>query len=234
MGGGGTFSGTVLFVYLVRLSSLCSPPPEPAPLLCHPHPRHPHLYTTTTATSPCPRAPPARCSYSLSPEAKFPTAVEEAANVVQELTSHRGTQLNIDIRRVFVAGDSAGGNLAAAAVLHLIQTHPNPGSRRPVPADHPGNWRRLRGLLLFYPVTHAGGSYPSRTLYEHVPPLSWTRMAVSGSVWRWGGVCLCVLCVGGVCVCVLCVCCVYKCVCVGGGAGRGSKGGGVASGWEEV
>lgn len=56
--------------------------------------------------------------YPLSPEAKFPLAL----NLIVELTdwiAEHGTELGIDSRRVAIGGDSAGGNLALATALRL-------------------------------------------------------------------------------------------------------------------
>jgi len=73
--------------------------------------------------------------YSLSPEAKFPTALEqtgEALAVAIRLAASEG----LGAERVALAGDSAGGTLAAAAAL---RHHNNQG-----PA--------LGHMALFYPV----------------------------------------------------------------------------------
>jgi acetyl esterase len=56
--------------------------------------------------------------YSLSPEAKFPTALEQVVDVVRWVREH-GERLEIDPQRVALGGDSAGGNLAMAACLML-------------------------------------------------------------------------------------------------------------------
>jgi acetyl esterase len=56
--------------------------------------------------------------YSLSPEAKFPAALEETVDVVQWLSRH-GDSVKIDPARIAVGGDSAGGNLALCAALWL-------------------------------------------------------------------------------------------------------------------
>jgi acetyl esterase len=50
--------------------------------------------------------------YSRAPEAKYPVAVEEAYAATNYVAEHGG-DLNLDSSRIAVAGDSAGGNLAA-------------------------------------------------------------------------------------------------------------------------
>lgn len=73
--------------------------------------------------------------YSLSPEARFPTALEQAGEalaVAIKLAADEG----LGEARVALAGDSAGGTLAAAAALR----HHHDGGR---PLGH---------LALFYPV----------------------------------------------------------------------------------
>jgi acetyl esterase len=50
--------------------------------------------------------------YRLSPEAKFPTAVDEAFGALEWIEQH-ASELGVDPNRMAVGGDSAGGNLAA-------------------------------------------------------------------------------------------------------------------------
>lgn len=54
--------------------------------------------------------------YSLSPEHKFPTALEEVAAALDWI-AERSAELGIDPDRMFVGGDSAGANLSVAASL---------------------------------------------------------------------------------------------------------------------
>ncbi|WP_437204873.1 alpha/beta hydrolase [Planctomicrobium sp. SH664] len=76
--------------------------------------------------------------YSLSPEAKYPTAVEECSAVIRWV-SESAQELGGDPRRLAVAGDSVGGNMTAACTLLAKQ--------RGGPA--------ITQQLLFYPVTNA-------------------------------------------------------------------------------
>lgn len=76
--------------------------------------------------------------YALSPEAKFPQALEECAAVVRFVASH-GAGWGLDPTRVMLAGDSAGGNLALATALLLRDT----------------GGPALRGILANYPVSDA-------------------------------------------------------------------------------
>ena len=54
--------------------------------------------------------------YSLSPEAPFPTALHECHEVTKHLVAH-ADEWGIHADRIAVAGDSAGGNLAATVAL---------------------------------------------------------------------------------------------------------------------
>lgn len=58
--------------------------------------------------------------YSLSPEAKFPVALEEAVTVIDWL-GREGAKLGIDPSMLAVGGDSAGANLAVASAQKLRQ-----------------------------------------------------------------------------------------------------------------
>lgn len=83
--------------------------------------------------------------YTLSPEARFPQAVMEAAAVVRHIASH-APAWGVDPGRLLLGGDSAGGNLALATALAL----------RAQP-DAPA----LTGLVCAYPVTDADFDTPS-------------------------------------------------------------------------
>ncbi|GAA4313562.1 alpha/beta hydrolase [Mucilaginibacter gynuensis] len=55
-------------------------------------------------------------NYSLSPEAKYPQAVNEVYAVAKWLTTH-GAEINVDGNNMAIVGNSAGGNLATATAL---------------------------------------------------------------------------------------------------------------------
>lgn len=83
--------------------------------------------------------------YSLSPEVKFPRALQECAAVVKWLRTH-GSLLDIDSRRMAIGGDSAGGNLSLATALLLRDQ---------------GGADALRGTLLNYGVFDSSCDFPS-------------------------------------------------------------------------
>lgn len=87
----------------------------------------------------------AAVDYALAPEHKFPTAITEAAAVVEHIAAN-GAAWGVDPARIALAGDSAGGNIAMGVEVHLRDK-----GRSPVGA-----------LGLIYPVTGSDfetGSY---------------------------------------------------------------------------
>jgi acetyl esterase len=98
--------------------------------------------------------------YALSPEAKFPQALEECAAVVRHVAAH-GEELGLDGSRLLVGGDSAGGNLALATALLLRDT----------------GGPTLRGVLAGYPVCDSNFETASYRAFGTGFGLSLERMA---------------------------------------------------------
>ena len=63
--------------------------------------------------------------YALSPEHKYPVALEQVVDVVDWLAK-RGTKLGIDAEKIAIGGDSAGANLAVATCLTRRDRHAAP------------------------------------------------------------------------------------------------------------
>jgi acetyl esterase len=101
--------------------------------------------------------------YRLSPEHPFPAALDDCYNTVCWIAQN-AARLDIDADRIAVAGDSAGGNLAAAVCLRSRQT----------------NGPDIAFQLLIYPVTDSGMDTPSYTENAEGYLLSRTTMA-----WFW-------------------------------------------------
>lgn len=76
--------------------------------------------------------------YSLSPEAKYPTAIEQNYAVLQKLADLAAVK-KLDLTKLTVAGDSVGGNMATVMTLLTKQRH----------------GIKISQQLLYYPVTDA-------------------------------------------------------------------------------
>jgi len=76
--------------------------------------------------------------YSLSPESRYPVAIEESYSVVRWVAEH-GEQYRLNPEHLTVAGDGTGGNMTAAITL-MAKERGGPFIQR---------------QLLFYPVTNA-------------------------------------------------------------------------------
>lgn len=84
--------------------------------------------------------------YSRSPEAKYPTAIEQCYFILSHLRKITGDRFSVpDGLGLTVAGDSVGGNMAIAmALMSAMQNGPD-----------------IQKLLLYYPVTNACFDTPS-------------------------------------------------------------------------
>jgi len=102
-------------------------------------------------------------SYTPSPEAQFPTSLEQCYAATKYVAEH-GKELRLDGGRLAVMGDSVGGNLTAAVTLMAKE--------RGGPA--------IRYQVLFYPVTDAGMDTASYQEFADGPWLTKPAMA-----WFW-------------------------------------------------
>ena len=101
--------------------------------------------------------------FDRSPESQFPIPVEEAY-AATKYVAENGATLNVDGSRLAVAGDSAGGNMAAAVTLLSKQRY----------------GPKIVFQVLFYPVTDANFETGSYTQFQNGPWL--TKLAME---WFW-------------------------------------------------
>jgi len=102
--------------------------------------------------------------YSLSPEARYPVAVEQSYAVAKWVAEH-GAEKGLDSTRIAIAGDSVGGNMTAAVTLM---------------AKERGGPPTFRQQVLFYPVTDANFDTESYELFAEGYFLTRTGMR-----WFW-------------------------------------------------
>jgi acetyl esterase len=103
--------------------------------------------------------------YRLAPEHPFPAAVDDVWAATQWVAEH-AADLGADPRRLAIAGDSAGGNLAAVVAL-LARDAGGPA---------------IRFQLLWYPATTWDTSLPSFTENADAPVLA---VGAVGGLSRW-------------------------------------------------
>jgi acetyl esterase/lipase len=101
--------------------------------------------------------------YSRTPEARYPVAIEECYALLTWAVRHAG-ELGLDANRLAVAGDCVGATMATALTMMA--------KRRGGP--------RIRGQLLYYPVTDARCDSPSQR--EFATGYLLTREALH---WYW-------------------------------------------------
>jgi acetyl esterase len=95
--------------------------------------------------------------YRLAPEHPFPAGVDDCWAALQWVGEH-AAELGGDPNRIAVAGDSAGGNLAAV-MTHLARDHADQGGPK------------LTFQLLWYPAVTADQSLPSYIEHADAPLL---------------------------------------------------------------
>jgi acetyl esterase len=101
--------------------------------------------------------------YRLAPEHKFPAGAEDAFAAARWVAEN-GSDIGVDARRIALAGDSAGGNLAAAVTLMSRDRGTPPAAFQ----------------VLIYPVTDY--NFDTDSYHENADGYHLTR---SGMMWGW-------------------------------------------------
>jgi acetyl esterase len=102
-------------------------------------------------------------NYTPSPEAHYPTAINQAYAATKWVAAHGG-EIQVDGRRLALVGNSVGGNMTAVVALM---------------AKHQGG-PEIRCQVLFWPVTDANFDTPSYQEYAEGYFLTWAMMK-----WFW-------------------------------------------------
>ncbi|CAL5084350.1 unnamed protein product [Urochloa decumbens] len=112
-------------------------------------------------------------NYRLAPEHRCPAAYDDGVDVLRHLASN-GLPVPVDLSRCFLAGDSAGGNIAH----HVARLWITSASSAAAAASNPV---RLAGLILVQP--YFGGE--KRTEAEKCMDGKVPVVTVRGSDWAW-------------------------------------------------
>lgn len=101
--------------------------------------------------------------YTRSPEARYPTAINEAYAATKWVGAN-GSEINVDSSRLAIAGNSVGGNMTAVVAL-MVKDKGGP---------------EIKLQVLFWPVTNAGFDTLSYHLYATERFLTRNMM-----IWFW-------------------------------------------------
>lgn len=87
--------------------------------------------------------------YRMGPEYRFPTAIDDSINSINWIANN-SLDLPINVNKIAVCGDSAGGNIAAVCCINAKLN----------------STLRISFQALIYPSTHMGSDYPSKEKYD--------------------------------------------------------------------
>ena len=102
-------------------------------------------------------------NYSLAPEAKYPTQIDESYRTALYISQH-ASEMNVDADNMVIMGDSAGGNIAIAITLMAKE--------RKIP--------KIKYQILVYPITNVDMKTESYKKYADGPWV--TKKAME---WSW-------------------------------------------------
>ncbi|KAK7396804.1 hypothetical protein VNO78_17963 [Psophocarpus tetragonolobus] len=131
----------------------------------------PHIHNCCMRLASALQAAVVSPDYRLAPEHRLPAAVDDALEALSWLHTHRLTLINggdVDFDRLFLVGDSSGGNIAHHLAVRFASAsrHINP--------------LRIRGYVLFAPFF--GGEL--RTNSEQGPPEHMLNLELLDRFWR--------------------------------------------------
>lgn len=95
--------------------------------------------------------------YRMPPDHPYPAAPYDALKVYRFIINHLHKYLNIRPTKLYVAGDSAGGNIASSLVALILK------NKEPIP----------RGIYLSYPALDLRKIFTTSRIYSITDPLLW-------------------------------------------------------------
>lgn len=118
--------------------------------------------------------------YRLAPEHHFPAAADDA-NAALKWVLHNIGDYEGDSNRIVIAGESAGGNLAASLMASYFIQGPHTYSSAAATATTSTTINPIKGLVLVYPVLEYGNLRDSYFRYKNVNGL----LSMDQMLWFW-------------------------------------------------
>lgn len=93
--------------------------------------------------------------YTTAPQERFPTQIEQCYHAYKWIVEHAKEYLGVELNKIFITGDSAGGNFSCALTYRCIEDE----------------YRKPDGVILTYPATNISKSPSTSRIISYIDPL---------------------------------------------------------------